>query len=198
MMTRALDNPKLVEKLGLDSEQVKSLRELGYEAKKRDIDLRAAAAQARLEIRRLLSQDEPNEEAVMSAIDQAGAATTALQKSHIKHMLEGRAVVGNETWRKMHQTLRHKDQKGMRSMRHQGGRRPGSGPDRRDHESSRPPRHQPSFNPGRVGPDNGAEPVLDIDEDLQATLRNEPMLNWPDDAPVDMDLASPLSADDTF
>lgn len=205
ILARALDNPKVMEKIGLNDEQVKSLQELSYAAKKRHISLRAEVSQAKLEVRRLLSQDEPNEDAIMLAIDVSGKATTALRKSHVKHMLDGRALVGKETWRDVRKTMRHmkrKQQKGSRSMHHRSGRRPGSGPaghGTHKGNSSRPPRHQPSFYPSGPGPDSDGGPAMDIaSTDMPVNPLNEMVPDWPDDARTGIHPNSLFSTDEDF
>ena len=140
---RFLGNSKLVEKLELSSDDVEALRTLRYEAEKSRISLQADVTEAKFELRHLLHSDEPNESAVMAAIESVGDATVALRKSDIKHMLKARAIMGSDKWKQMKSAMKkHKHQRfrkrhgrpGDRRHRRQehepnSKRRPGPGPE---------------------------------------------------------------------
>ena len=130
MAGRMLERPKMLEKLELKDEQVEALRQAQYEKQKKHIDLKAGAEMAQIELRHLLSQDSPDEEAVMTAVEEAGKARIALQKSDVQHILKRRAIIGPEKCREMHSLIRKHMRTRMQAQRHRGGSdrgRPGGG-----------------------------------------------------------------------
>jgi len=141
MFGRFLENPRVVEKLGLSEDQIEQLSNLKYEAMKQHIRLKAIVSEAKLEVRHLLGQDVPDQSAVMAAIEQAGKASVDLRKSDVSHMLKGRSILGPDKWKEIRQMMAHwrhgrkGEPRGMRG-RHGGG--PGGDHDRGRHGSSGP------------------------------------------------------------
>lgn len=194
MAGRMLERPEILEKLELKDEQVEALRQAQYEKQKKHIDLKAGAEMAQIELRHLLSQDTPDEEAVMAAVEEAGKARTALQKSDVQHMLKRRAIIGPEKCREMHSLIRKHMRTRMQAQRHRGGSdrgRPGGkdqhgpGPrgDRRHrgHNEGRSDRGPQSFGPGpeAMGQRPQPEPMagdldtLDLPDPLSDTMTED-------------------------
>jgi Spy/CpxP family protein refolding chaperone len=110
-LARLLDRPEMAERLGLGGEQIDQLRQLGFEARKQGILLRAEVAAAQLEVRHLLGQDTPEDTEVMEAIARAGEAHIALRQSHVRHLLEARSLLGPETWKKLQRAKRQESRR---------------------------------------------------------------------------------------
>ena len=131
---RLLDNPRAAERLGLTDDQVAQLKTLHLQAAKDAIPLRGAAELAGLELREAMSQDAPDEDAVMSAIDRLHRAEAALQKSQVRSRLAARGILGPEAVEKLQQHARQRMQERMagpdqpdrpeRPLRRQGPRGP--------------------------------------------------------------------------
>lgn len=130
-------NPRMMERLDLNSEQKESLKLLRFETKKRNIKLRADVELSKTELRQLLSADVPDEAAVMAAIEKTGAAKIAMEKLHVEHILNTRAVIGPEKWhqlKQMNERMRQRYHQGR--GRHQGDR--DQRPRRGSHNRSQP------------------------------------------------------------
>ena len=142
-----LDNPKMIEHLGLSSEQVEQMRNLHYQGEQKQIDLRATLQKARLKIHHLMEQDQPDEAAIMGSIEEAGQAHIAMRKLQVQQRLKGRDLLGTEASNKLRRYMADR----MRS-RHRGGDRPHHmGHDRNRHHGDRSgdkPRHHRSNIPG--------------------------------------------------
>ena len=141
---RLLENPEIVGNLGLTSSNVEALKTLRYEAAKKRISLKAEVEEARLELRHLLHSDEPDESAVMKAIEEVGEATVELRKSDVKHMLKARSIVGTDKWKKMSEM--------GRQMRHRMHERRGRSHDRGDRRHDGERGHRGRRGPAGHGP----------------------------------------------
>ena len=120
MPGRFLDNPDLMDELQLSEQQIESLKTVRFEAQKNHITLQADAAQARLVVQDLLSQDQPPEEELMSAIEKAGQARIAMRKSSVKTMLKIREIVGPDKWQKLRKHGRKQHGRRPHQPKHEG------------------------------------------------------------------------------
>lgn len=154
----------MLEQLGVNAEQAETLRTWRYEVEKSHVALQAKIEQAELDVRHLLSKTEPNEEAIMDAINKAGEAKIALRKSQVRHLLKARSLLGTQTWNKV--------RKLMRSYKRRGPKHKRTGPDRetwRDDEHRRPGpwrRHGDT----RTAPSQGDHPGDDISQRMRDNL----------------------------
>lgn len=115
MLQRLADNPEKAKEFGITPQQATELKASFHEMEKKMIALRSQAELAQLEVRKLMDADEPDEAALMAAIDQAGAAHTAIQKATAEQRLAVRKIVGPETMKKI------KDMVGDRLRQARGG-----------------------------------------------------------------------------
>ena len=155
---RLLQNPAVVKELGLSDSQVESLRNVQYEARKRQIKLQAKVADGRLEVQHQLGGDNPDEGAIMEAIERAGEAQIKMRKATIRQMLEGREILGDEKWKQMKQMM-HKRMRPHSARRREGrreGMREGRDHRRRSGRESGP-RSQPRGPRSDGGDDRPAE-----------------------------------------
>jgi Spy/CpxP family protein refolding chaperone len=98
---RILDNPRAARDLGLTEEQLHQIREARYEAEKKIIAQRAEHDLARLEVRRLLQQNSPDEAAVLKAVEEEGRLATELKKLRIQQRFSMTSIVGPEKFREL-------------------------------------------------------------------------------------------------
>jgi Spy/CpxP family protein refolding chaperone len=100
--------------LELTPEQQKALRVIRQEFHAAAIDLRANIEKARLEVQSLMTADTVNREAIMTAVEKEGAATTALRKAMVEQHLKVREIVGPEKAAQMMETMQNRRGGGMR------------------------------------------------------------------------------------
>ena len=98
-----MHDPEAAGDLGITEEQRDQIRQLRFDTQKQSIELRARVELAELELRHLMQQDQPQEPAVMQAIENVGEARIAMEKVNVAGMLKTRAMLGTETWRQLHQ-----------------------------------------------------------------------------------------------
>ncbi|MBN1268261.1 MAG: periplasmic heavy metal sensor [Kiritimatiellae bacterium] len=129
-----LSRSTLAEQAGLSDEESQALENLMYEHQKAMIPLRADQQLARLEVRRLLEQETPDEAAVMKAVEAASQAELALEKARISHQLSVRSTLGPEKaaqlrdCRREHRQERRGGRGGKGERREMGGCGPRHGP----------------------------------------------------------------------
>jgi hypothetical protein len=87
LVFRLLGNPKIVQELGLNEEQVAKIRDGAFEARKEQVKLRADIELAGLEQARLLTQEPVEEKALMKAVEKAGLIRTEMAKLQMRQIL---------------------------------------------------------------------------------------------------------------
>ncbi|MGH0028447.1 MAG: Spy/CpxP family protein refolding chaperone [Myxococcota bacterium] len=87
---------KHAEQLGLDEATREQIEAIAAEARPESEALRETLRERHDELRRLLSEDAPDEDAVMAQAERIGAAEVALQKSRLRTMLRIRALLTPE------------------------------------------------------------------------------------------------------
>jgi len=118
-----LRNPELGKQVGLTDEQSAALKASNYQYEQESISLKAKAEQARLEVRKLMDTDAPDEAAVMQAVDKAAQAQAELQTARLRHMLAVKKLLGKDGLDKIRKATRER----WRMAKTQGERR-GPGP----------------------------------------------------------------------
>jgi len=129
--------------IGLDDTQKETIRKLFFEAQSRQADLRAAIEKASLKQVELMLSDNPDEEAILKAVEEAGAARTELAKARVKNLLAIRAVLTEEQRQKLRELIRE-----WSKNRPPEGRPPFARPERKPGEGEgrgrpEPPREKP-------------------------------------------------------
>ncbi|MBU0678769.1 MAG: periplasmic heavy metal sensor [Verrucomicrobia bacterium] len=148
-----LDNPQLVEKLGLTDEQLTALKDGAYQKEKECIPLQAEQRTVRLEMRKLMDQDSPSEEAVLALVEKEGSINTELKKLETKYRLQVRAIVGPEKVQQLHKQFR----KAMKQRQGEGkGEGKGDGDKRHGEWKKQKDR-------GERGPEGKQPPWMDDD-----------------------------------
>jgi len=110
---------RLADKLGLEDQVARSLKELAYEAQEKAIELGAEVRQARLKLRRMLDSDNPDEGDVLDQVERVGELKTALKKHRVRLMLAVRRQLTPEQLRSLKQLMRkrHHKERGARGQR---------------------------------------------------------------------------------
>lgn len=130
---RMLENrPEVAEHLGISESQVASLKRVRETSKENQKALQHARAQARKNLNKLMTSDQPSRSEVMQAIETLGQADTALKKEQMSTLLEIREILGKEVFRKIQQRTGQRDRSEMREKMRK--RRAGMG-----QEEARPP-----------------------------------------------------------
>jgi Spy/CpxP family protein refolding chaperone len=84
---------KHAERLGLDAESRAEIRRIADASREAEEAHRDRLRELREQMREILRQDTPDEDAVMRQADEIGAAETAEQKHRLRTMLEIRALL---------------------------------------------------------------------------------------------------------
>lgn len=96
-----LHSKAVLRKLGLTEDQLKQIDAMRYEADKQKLDLHHGLAKARLELRRLMDAEKPDEGAVFGQLDQLGGLETQLKKNRIGLLLKVRTLLTPAQWEKL-------------------------------------------------------------------------------------------------
>ncbi|KPJ48422.1 hypothetical protein AMJ40_07515 [candidate division TA06 bacterium DG_26] len=89
------------EELGLTDAQVKKLKSMKMNQKKKAIDDRAEIQKMELELHEVMSEDEIDIKAVNSIIDKIAAKKAKMQKNCIRGMVDARKVLTSEQKKKL-------------------------------------------------------------------------------------------------
>jgi|GEM_PF-3217730 len=92
--------------LGLDDAQKETIRKIIFDAMARQADLRATIEKASLRQVELLTSDNPDEDAILKSVEEAGNARTELAKARVKTLLAIRSVLTEEQRRKLRERFR--------------------------------------------------------------------------------------------
>ena len=114
LIERLMDNPELAEKAGLSKEQISSIKTILYDINMQMIDLRAEMEKAGMEQARLMTSDEPDEAAIMKAIEKTGEIRTKMAKLRIQSMLKIKKIIKPEQFAKMKEFISERRKEGMR------------------------------------------------------------------------------------
>lgn len=103
-----LRHPEAAKEMGVTDEQLVALRDGAYKMERDVIKLRADADLARLEVRRLLDQDQPDAEVLGKAIDEAGRIQTQIRKAKLLEQVRVRQILGKDTVAKLREEGRER------------------------------------------------------------------------------------------
>ncbi|MCF7824295.1 MAG: Spy/CpxP family protein refolding chaperone [Candidatus Marinimicrobia bacterium] len=84
------------EELNLTADQEKQMQELRFDHDSRMIDLKAKLQAERLEMRKLMAADEPNEKKIYGQIEKISTAEVKIEKARIDHKLAVRKILTAE------------------------------------------------------------------------------------------------------
>ncbi|GEM_PF-4421859 len=111
-------NPGLKTELGLTDDQVKKIEDAWYASVEAEVDLRAAAEKAHLELARLLHRETLDDEALAKAIDRVTEADAALARNRLQRRVEIAKILTPEQRRKLEELMRqHRGRHGMKGRK---------------------------------------------------------------------------------
>ena len=117
------NNPRIVTQLKLTDDQRKAMDGIMQDHRVKLIDLHANLEKAEVTMQPLMKADQPNETAILAAIDKVAQARAELEKANARFLLDIRMQLKPDQWKQL-QTMR------MNRMQHQGMR--GEGHDGHD------------------------------------------------------------------
>jgi periplasmic protein CpxP/Spy len=132
-MPRWWNNPQLVEKLGINADQIKKIDDIFQQHRLKLIDLNAALQKAEVTMEPLMSADQPDEAKVVAQIDRVAQARADLEKANARMLLGIRQVLTPDQWKKLQQEQ-------SRPGRGQGGGGRAGGQGGRAGQAGGPPR----------------------------------------------------------
>jgi Spy/CpxP family protein refolding chaperone len=139
-----IQDERIQKELGLSDEQVAGMRKQTLENQKQLIELKAKLELAALDQVELLRAEEPDESALMKAIEKTGALRTEIAKLELKHLLAVRGTLTAEQRHKLRQMVKDKIER-VREQRGEGGPGPERGAP--DHGPQPPPMPRPAHPP---------------------------------------------------
>lgn len=99
---------RIREQLKLSDKQQAELKELNFNTAKELIRMRADMKVARLELRQMLSKDEPDREAIFGKLDQIARILTDIRKARIEKMLAVREILDKDQLSKLKEMRRER------------------------------------------------------------------------------------------
>jgi Spy/CpxP family protein refolding chaperone len=153
LFERLAGDGRIAQELGLTTNQTESLRKVGFELKQKLIDLNAQREKAGLQQAQLMTAPDPDEAAVMKAVEESGAIQTEIAKLRVKQVMAARKILTPEQQQKAREMIRAHMEARRAEMGGQGGM--GSGAGRRGQRQ--PGGGQPAMPPIQ-GPDQPGLP----------------------------------------
>jgi Spy/CpxP family protein refolding chaperone len=93
------NNPKVADQLKLTDDQRKSMDDILQQHRENLVDMRANVEKAELGMQPLMSQDQPNESAILAQIDRVAQARAELEKANARFLLALRAKLTPDQWK---------------------------------------------------------------------------------------------------
>ena len=121
-------SPERLKEAGATDEQLAQLKKVQEEQQLKQVDLKATAEKAQIQLKQLISSEKPNQDAIFAAVDKVSAAKVALIKSGISAKLKGREILGDEVTKKLRE-FGHPKGKGQDGSRRQRAPRGRAGAD---------------------------------------------------------------------
>jgi len=127
------NNPEMVQKLSLNSDQQKKMDDIFQQNRLRLVDLNATLQKEEIAMEPMMAADTPDEPKILAQIDKIAQARAELEKANARFLLGIRRVLTQDQWKKLQAETPHPP----------GGRGPGQG------GPAGPPPNPPP--PGRKG-----------------------------------------------
>ena len=154
------NNPRIVAQLKLTDDQRKAMDGIMQDHRMKLIDLRANLEKAEVEMAPLMKADQPNEAAILAAIDKVAQARAELEKGNARFLLAIRGHLTADQWKQMQAIHENWEaSRGARGKEHgrwgQGGSGPGMHGPGQFHNPQGPP---PAAAPPQGAPPPGSQP----------------------------------------
>jgi Spy/CpxP family protein refolding chaperone len=95
------NNPEMVQRLGLTTDQQKKMDDIFLQNRLRLIDLNAAVQKEEVIMEPLMAADSPDETRILAQIDKVAQARAELEKANARLLLGIRRVLTQEQWKKL-------------------------------------------------------------------------------------------------
>jgi Spy/CpxP family protein refolding chaperone len=118
-----LGNDEAIQEIGLTTQQVVALKTIRLETSKQMIDLEAKRQHALLAETELISQEAPNEDAVLKTVEETGAVQIEIAKLRVKSLLKMLKILNAEQRAKLTEVFKRRmEDRRNRFERRQEGR----------------------------------------------------------------------------
>lgn len=94
-------NPELAQKLGLTDQQISKMEKIFQDSRLKLIDLHASLEKQEAILEPMIEADHPDEDRVLSQIDQVAQARAELEKANARMLLGIRNVLTPEQWKRL-------------------------------------------------------------------------------------------------
>ncbi len=94
-------NAEIVKSLGLADSQVQKIEQIFLDSRMKLVDIHASLEKEEIKLEPLIEADNPDENAVMSAIDRIAASRASLEKANAQMAFAIRRVLTPEQWKKL-------------------------------------------------------------------------------------------------
>jgi len=95
------NNPQMVQKLALNSDQQKKMDDIFQANRLKLIDLNATLQKEEVTMEPLVSADQPDESKILAQIDKVAQARAELEKANARFLLGIRRVLTPDQWKKL-------------------------------------------------------------------------------------------------
>ena len=102
-------NAEVVKTIGLNDTQVQKIEQIFQESRLKLVDIHASLQKEEIKLEPLLEADNPDESAVLSAIDRISATRANLEKANAQMAFAIRRVLTPEQWKQLRALKPHRD-----------------------------------------------------------------------------------------
>jgi Spy/CpxP family protein refolding chaperone len=95
------NNPDMVQKLSLTTDQQKRMDDIFQQSRLKLIDLNASLQKEEVVLEPLVAADQPDESRVLAQIDRVAQARAELEKANARMLLGIRRVLSQDQWKKL-------------------------------------------------------------------------------------------------
>ncbi len=95
------NNPQMVQKLAINSDQQKKMDDIFQQNRLRLIDLNATLQKEELIMEPLVGADQPDETKILGQIDKVAQARAELEKANARFLLGIRRILTPDQWKKL-------------------------------------------------------------------------------------------------
>jgi Spy/CpxP family protein refolding chaperone len=94
-------NPERLKEAGATDEQLEQLKKIQEQQQLKQVDLKADAEKAQIELKQLISSENASEKDVLKAVDALTEAKAAIMKQGISARFKAREILGDEISKKL-------------------------------------------------------------------------------------------------
>jgi Spy/CpxP family protein refolding chaperone len=103
------NNPEMIQKLNLNSDQQKKMDDIFQQNRLRLVDLNANLQKEEITMEPMMAADAPDESKILAQIDKVAQARAELEKANARFLLGIRRVLTQEQWKKLQTETAHPD-----------------------------------------------------------------------------------------